>query len=981
MKFTLAHKMILVVAVPVLFQLAYLAFLTSALGKFAQMQANEQKQTAVLSVANRLYMDENERYLFYGMYRATLKEIYKQKFFQVTGDMRSAFQSLSDLWKDSPDKISALNNSRRGADAMSRFGAMMMQGEKQETVSDLLGGEIGMYLLNQMLAMHSKGNLERLLERDQRLQSDAEKLLGESEQDIRNFLIIGLVASVILSAGCGLFFSASVSRRLKRIVNNIELMSERSNELHPMSGSDEIAALNEAVEYTAKKIREGEEFQAQTIRIIADELEEPLKSVANTFVTLRKTGFVTLTEKGEARLRDSNREISRLRTLVNELSLLERNDVAEHNLEIQRFDLRSIAQSAISIIDDFALSRSVQVVLKDSNNRDVVGDPNRILQVVVNLLSNAIKFSSSKSQVEVELSEFDNLGRLTVVDHGPGIEDEFKSRIFKRYEQNKAADAIERGGSGLGLVISKEILEAQHGTMGFRSKLGVGSSFWLDLPIADACGGSADELHPPAPPETKTERRWKSTLWTQGVAVVMLPLLVQAITIIILWFVLGSVGANIADYNRAAKIADIHSKIMVLTARCTFYSMLFNASQERDTLEKTKLEQNKLKAQLALLREVTSDNVELASKTEELSHMIDAHLKLEQDLITAPANAHAERWFGPKNAEATETLLIQMQKPLQESIQHERELIENRTLASQGMRRDLDLVLLSSAIVTGIASAALGLFMVRKLTSRVYTLLEHTQQFSENKIIVEPCDGSDEIAYVDFSFYNSAQKLRELERFKAEMVPITSHELRTPLTSLMALTELIENSVFGELTDEGREILRIAQINITELIVMITNLLDLEKMQVGKILIAVKEIDIDEVLLAAKENSSAFESANAVEVKVALSGLMVEADRARLIQALTAVLHVLVKKLPENSVVKVSAERYKKGIKLTLAVPFQSDIEQADTLTGDIARERLAIGLARLIVEQHGGSLTTPRIAGGRLINLVLPNASGFDSE
>jgi K+-sensing histidine kinase KdpD len=146
----------------------------------------------------------------------------------------------------------------------------------------------------------------------------------------------------------------------------------------------------------------------------------------------------------------------------------------------------------------------------------------------------------------------------------------------------------------------------------------------------------------------------------------------------------------------------------------------------------------------------------------------------------------------------------------------------------------------------------------------------------------------------------------------------------------------------------------------------------LEKMQSGKILVNAKTTDVDEMLLAAQANSAAFARAG-VEVRVTSCGLIVDADQHRVVQALTALLKVLVEKFSQDSVVRISAERYKQGVNIAITVPFWPTDDQSTEQTGDIARERLAINLSRLIAEQHGGTLAITRTASGRLISIYLP--------
>jgi len=108
-------------------------------------------------------------------------------------------------------------------------------------------------------------------------------------------------------------------------------------------------------------------------------------------------------------------------------------------------------------------------------------DTDRITQVVTNLISNAVKFSANGSNVDVFVSRHGNDARVCVRDHGTGIPEEFKSRIFGKFEQS-ATGKTKKGSSGLGLNICKAIVENHGGTIGFDSTSS-GTTFYFDLPI------------------------------------------------------------------------------------------------------------------------------------------------------------------------------------------------------------------------------------------------------------------------------------------------------------------------------------------------------------------------------------------------------------------------------------------------------------------------------------------------------------------
>ena len=122
-------------------------------------------------------------------------------------------------------------------------------------------------------------------------------------------------------------------------------------------------------------------------------------------------------------------------------------------------------------------------LLERADAVEVEVDAQRLQQVLANLLSNAAKFSPKGGEVEVRATLHGERVRIAVTDHGPGVPDEFRDRIFHKFSQADASDSRQKGGSGLGLAISLDLVERMRGTIGFDSIAGEGACFFVDLPV------------------------------------------------------------------------------------------------------------------------------------------------------------------------------------------------------------------------------------------------------------------------------------------------------------------------------------------------------------------------------------------------------------------------------------------------------------------------------------------------------------------
>ena len=117
-------------------------------------------------------------------------------------------------------------------------------------------------------------------------------------------------------------------------------------------------------------------------------------------------------------------------------------------------------------------------------NLAVLADPSRLKEIILNLLTNAIKYNHHNGSITVDMQPFDKqYARVTITDTGPGISKVEQARVFDEFERlNADNDCIE--GTGIGLALTRRLVEHMDGHIGLNSKLGKGSSFWFELPAA-----------------------------------------------------------------------------------------------------------------------------------------------------------------------------------------------------------------------------------------------------------------------------------------------------------------------------------------------------------------------------------------------------------------------------------------------------------------------------------------------------------------
>jgi signal transduction histidine kinase len=149
---------------------------------------------------------------------------------------------------------------------------------------------------------------------------------------------------------------------------------------------------------------------------------------------------------------------------------------------MQEASLNRLVEQAVAANEGFASQHGVTLRIEPGAEAMVRVDPDRLTQVLTNLISNAVKFSGTGAEVVVAMQGRGTQARVEVRDRGPGIPEEFRPRIFGKFSQADGSDTRAKGGSGLGLNISRSLVENMGGTIGFASRVGHGSTFHFELP-------------------------------------------------------------------------------------------------------------------------------------------------------------------------------------------------------------------------------------------------------------------------------------------------------------------------------------------------------------------------------------------------------------------------------------------------------------------------------------------------------------------
>jgi len=227
-----------------------------------------------------------------------------------------------------------------------------------------------------------------------------------------------------------------------------------------------------------------ERVKSEFVSTVSHELRTPLTSIRGSLGLVINGAAGAVADSAKAMLRVADRNAERLGALIEDLLDVESIDSGKLRLELREQPLQPLIRQALDANTPYAAQH--QVTFEFTNRAaDAMArvDAQRILQVMTNLLSNAVKFSPRETAVSVALSQpTPQRLRVEVRDRGPGISAEFQEKIFTLFAQGDASDSRQKGGAGLGLAISKTLIEHMGGVIGFATNDGGGTTFFFELP-------------------------------------------------------------------------------------------------------------------------------------------------------------------------------------------------------------------------------------------------------------------------------------------------------------------------------------------------------------------------------------------------------------------------------------------------------------------------------------------------------------------
>lgn len=228
-----------------------------------------------------------------------------------------------------------------------------------------------------------------------------------------------------------------------------------------------------------------DEMKNEFVSTVSHELRTPLTSIRGSLGLLMGGAAGDIPQTAKDMLTVACNNSDRLLLLINDILDMQKLDSGDFQMVFEEFELLPVLEQAVRDNESYAEKFGISLTLKPfQNNLKINGDKNRIMQVLANLISNAAKFSYKDNVVSISVEQpVEDTVKVLVTNFGEVIPEEFHPKIFGKFSQSDSSDTREKGGTGLGLNISKAIIEKHDGTIGFTSDKIKGTTFYFELPL------------------------------------------------------------------------------------------------------------------------------------------------------------------------------------------------------------------------------------------------------------------------------------------------------------------------------------------------------------------------------------------------------------------------------------------------------------------------------------------------------------------
>lgn len=331
--------------------------------------------------------------------------------------------------------------------------------DRQRIITKYLG-ENASEIINRISKSAEIGPLEEIVLSNREKEAQYERLLEATKRD-KDAERLSIILFAIILVIAIILVLVYVLYRIKSH-NTIRLLEQQK-----------------LVEETNDQLRNLNEEKNNLIQVLAHDLRSPLSTLSGGADMLRAKE--NLSEEGEKIIGFMHQSSEKMQGLINKILDVDAIETGKHNLKIEEFDILEVIKQSVNENLHRAEDKSIVLEMDSAESVRVAADKVYTLQVIDNLISNAIKYSNENSRVVISTEPQSEMVQVSVKDQGPGLSEDDKKKIFRKYQRLSARPTKGELSIGLGLSIVKLFTERMGGRVSFDTELGCGTTFHIQL--------------------------------------------------------------------------------------------------------------------------------------------------------------------------------------------------------------------------------------------------------------------------------------------------------------------------------------------------------------------------------------------------------------------------------------------------------------------------------------------------------------------
>lgn len=805
-----------------------------------------------------------------------------------------------------------------------------------------------------------------------------------------NLSLMGISPQVLLyiAGGMNILLAIILMQMISRvIITPITKLSDSCQRIMnaellpaPKRIRNEVNALEDSFYKMSTVISENEKRRHSFLEFFQSVQSAALEDVRRCFDSLLAKS--TLQERARKNIQKARNNLNTLMHLLKSMTeALSFN--ANTNVEpvYENWSTNELITDCANQVESLLLKKGVKLQQRGDDFQCQV-DGNLLKRVLVNFLSNAIKYSPDGAEIRLEVKKSGDQIEFRVIDKGPGISQEDQEKLFKEFSQVAAADGIKRSGTGLGLLISKQIVEAHGGQVGIDSVVNEGSAFWFKIPNSPA------NITPSKTAEFPV--REKRFAKSKGSLARIFLLVLLALTLsqsVVLYRLNSMFQTEVKRSQTFTNQKEVMLRLEELLAVHLIWKLDVASALDKQNF-------SGVGACEPLANEQLED---LDWLLEHVSHQSPSYPRLER----SRSAINKLRKFGiylKKNGENLSMAVLprlvgqakilagDAEDDLFEVMLQEGSFTEKSYSGAMSVHSELLYALTFAALMNALLIFGVGAYSL-KIVEKIRGLQEKAKTFAEGHEIKASYLGNDEIAFLDARLCEVASNIREADSQRQKLIAVINHDLRTPLTSIINGLELISAAGYGELGRNEKELSEQAERELTKLLQQINDLLLIEKIDAGLYQLSNERFPLIPVFRAAAKSFDASAEERGIQLTAEVSPdcaeIFVSGDKALIEREFSIILSNAINAAPEGSTIGLAINRT--GDKLSVSFRDQGPGIDNELLPQIFDRFRfidgkpvtgLGLPLAQRLSAIHGGSLEISSSNLGTETRVILPIAS-----